>query len=77
MEQLNKEGNFSKAPIYKNLLNKLDLAQADLAKKQNKMVINHLTAFINEVKAQSGKSIKTDAANLLIADAQWVIASLK
>ncbi len=77
MYRLYNEGNFSKAPIYKNLYNKLDLAQADLLKKQNKLAINHLTAFINEVKAQSGKSIKADAANLLITDAQWVIASLK
>ena len=50
MYRLYNEGNFSKAPIYKNLYNKLDLAQADLLKKQNKLVINHLTAFINEVR---------------------------
>jgi hypothetical protein len=77
MYRLYNEGNFSKAAIYKNLYNKLNLAQADIAKNQNRLAINHLVSFINEVRAQSGKSIKTDAANLLIADAQWVITSLQ
>lgn len=77
MYRLYNEGKFTKVAIYKNLYNKLVLAQADLNKGQNKLAINHLVSFINEVKAQSGKSIKTDAANLLIADAQWVITSLQ
>ncbi len=71
------EGKFTKAAIYKNLYNKLTLAQADLNKGQNKLAINHLTAFINEVKAQAGKSIDPVAANLLITDAQYVIGKLK
>ena len=71
------EGKFTKAAIYKNLYNKLTLAQADLNKGQNKLAINHLTAFINEVKAQAGKSIDPVAANLLITDAQYLISKLK
>jgi 2',3'-cyclic-nucleotide 2'-phosphodiesterase/3'-nucleotidase len=71
------EGKFTKAAIYKNLYNKLTLAQADLNKGQNKLAINHLTAFINEVKAQAGKSIDPVAANLLITDAQYLIGKLK
>jgi 2',3'-cyclic-nucleotide 2'-phosphodiesterase (5'-nucleotidase family) len=76
MVKFNGEGKFTKVAIYKNLNNKLTLAQADLNKGQTKLVINHLNAFINEVSAQSGKSIDTAAASLLISDAKWVIAHL-
>jgi hypothetical protein len=39
--------------------------------------VNQLSDFINEVQAQRGKHITIEAANLLIADAQWVINDLK
>jgi hypothetical protein len=71
------EGKFTKVAIYKNLYNKLSLAQAALNKGQNKLVINHLNAFINEVQAQTGKSIDATAATVLITDAQYVIGKLK
>jgi 2',3'-cyclic-nucleotide 2'-phosphodiesterase (5'-nucleotidase family) len=59
------------ADVYKGLMDKLNAA----AKAKDKVTRNNnLTAFINLVNAQSGKAITTDAANLLIADAQWLIA---
>ena len=41
-----------------------------------KQAINELKAFINQVKAQTGKAIKPPAA-MLIADAQYVIGTLR
>ncbi len=39
--------------------------------------INTLQAFINQVKAQTGKSISPAASAVLIAEAKLVIASLR
>jgi 2',3'-cyclic-nucleotide 2'-phosphodiesterase (5'-nucleotidase family) len=58
------------ADVYKGLMDKLNAAAKA---KDNKTRNNNLNAFINLVKAQSGKAITTDAANLLIADAQWLM----
>jgi cell division FtsZ-interacting protein ZapD len=60
-----------------SLLKKLTNAQLSLYKGQTAVAINQMEAFISEVQAQSGKHITAEAANLLIADAQWVIAHLK
>jgi 2',3'-cyclic-nucleotide 2'-phosphodiesterase / 3'-nucleotidase / 5'-nucleotidase len=59
------------ADVYKGLMDKLNAAAKakDVATRNN-----ILNAFINLVKAQSGKAITKDAANLLIADAQWLMA---
>jgi hypothetical protein len=38
--------------------------------------IKQLNAFISLVKVQRGKAISKEAADLLIADAQWVIAHM-
>ena len=38
-----------------------------------KLAANQLQAFINQVRAQSGKHITRAAAELLIADAQWIL----
>jgi len=35
---------------------------------------NNYRAFINELQAQLGKGVNADAANLMIADAQYLIA---
>jgi hypothetical protein len=58
------------ADVYKGLMDKLNAAgKAKDVKTRN----NNLIAFVNLVKAQSGKGITTDAANILIADAQWLL----
>ena len=70
------EGKIDNAGIFNSLIQKLQGAQAALNKGKTNAAINKLQAFINEVQAQSGKHIAADAAAVLIADAQWVIAHL-
>ena len=63
--------------IQKKLLEVLKDAQNDLNRHRTKDAIKDLKLFIDLVKSQSGKHITTSAANLLIADANWVIAHPK
>ncbi len=64
------EGKIDNEGILNSLLKKLEM------KGNSKNFANKLQAFINEVEAQSGKHVTAEAAALLIADAQWVIAHL-
>jgi 2',3'-cyclic-nucleotide 2'-phosphodiesterase/3'-nucleotidase len=68
------EGKITKADVYKGLMDKLKDAEKSTSAKEKSNILN---AFISLVQAQKGKSIKVDAANLLITDAKWVIANLK
>jgi hypothetical protein len=48
------------------------------AQRGNKTAaINKLQEFIDLVRAQSGRHITADAAQILIADAQYVIGTLR
>jgi hypothetical protein len=47
-----------------------------MARGQMNAVAGQLGAFINQVQAQSGKHITEEAAALLIADAEWVLAHM-
>jgi 2',3'-cyclic-nucleotide 2'-phosphodiesterase (5'-nucleotidase family) len=67
------EGQIDNAGIRDSLLDKLNTAQAYLNQGNIKAAQNALSAFINAVQAQSGKHITTYAADLLIADAKWVM----
>jgi 2',3'-cyclic-nucleotide 2'-phosphodiesterase (5'-nucleotidase family) len=61
-----------------NALTKILKAAQDSYKKGNvNATISKLQDFIMTVKSVSGKQITTEAANLLIADAQYVIGTLK
>ena len=71
------EGKIDDNGVLNSLVKKLQGVQDSIKKGQTTAAINKLGAFINEVQAQSGKHITTDAANLLIADAQWVIAHMQ
>ena len=71
------EGKIDNADIRNSLLDKLNTAQAYLNKGNIKAAQNTLQAFINAVQAQRGKHITVYAADLLIADARWVIANPK
>jgi 5'-nucleotidase/UDP-sugar diphosphatase len=62
------------AGIRSSLLDKLASAKTLFDGGQTKAAINQLNAFINHVKAQSGKHITKAAAATLIADATWMIA---
>jgi 2',3'-cyclic-nucleotide 2'-phosphodiesterase (5'-nucleotidase family) len=70
------EGKITKASIRDSLLSQLTSAEKSIAAGNKKAASNQLNAFINQVKAQSGKAITTSAANLLITDAKYVIAHL-
>ena len=67
------DGQIDNAGVYKSLLYYLKTAQKALNKGQTGAAINVLNAFINEVIAQSGKHVTSEAAAILIADARWVI----
>jgi 2',3'-cyclic-nucleotide 2'-phosphodiesterase (5'-nucleotidase family) len=71
------EGKIKDAGVRDSLLDKLNTAQMYLNSGNTKAAINSLNAFINQVNAQSGKKITKEAAALLIADAQYVIAHPK
>jgi len=61
-----------------NALNaKLAAVQSDINSGDNRSAFNVLSAFINQVRAQSGKHITTSAASALIMDAQSLQATLK
>lgn len=70
LERLYDEGKIDGEGLYKSLMVKL--VQAEKRKSMN-TAINVLQAFMNELEAQSGKHITTGAANLLLADVQYVI----
>lgn len=66
-----------KTGIYSSLLAKLEAALSALARGQTGVVVNNLNAFINAILAQQGKGISDAAAESLIADAQWVISTMR
>lgn len=73
VHRLYAEGGITGAGIRDALLSKLATAQAYLDAGNVKAAKSALGSFINQVKAQRGKAITVRAADLLIADAQYVI----
>lgn len=69
-------GQIDNRGIYNGLLGTLNKAQKALDKGNINLAVNLLNSFINEVQAQSGKHITSDAAAILIAEAQWIINSV-
>jgi hypothetical protein len=67
-------GDISKAGIAQSLLAKLNAAAAAQARGNCTAATNIWSAFIHEVQAQVGKAISQNAADILIADAQYLIA---
>ncbi len=70
LTRLYKEGQIKSKGVYNSLMMKLVAAGKS---KSNPATVILLKAYIYEVKAQSGRFITKNAANLLIADANWVI----
>jgi hypothetical protein len=68
------EGKITNAGVRDGLLSKLATAQAYLDAGKVKGATSALNAFVNQVRAQTGKAISTDAATRLTADAQYVVA---
>jgi len=62
--------------IQNSLLKKLYVAKVKLDAGKTKTSKNILNSFINHLRAQSGKHVDEYAANILIADAKFVINSL-
>ena len=71
---LYEDGAITSTDVYNGLMDKLQAAAK--AKKANS-ALNLLNAFLNQVNAQKGKSITPEAADLLIADIQWLIVHLQ
>jgi len=69
-------GHITNAGVANSLMAKLEAAQAAFDRGQTDVAINLLNAFINEVGAQSGKSIVSDHAGHLVMHAQMVIMAL-
>ena len=73
LTRLYQEGKITNKGVYFSLMQKLHLA----TKVNNpEMTSILLRSFIFEVRAQSGRHLTKDAASVLIADAQYVIAHL-
>jgi hypothetical protein len=71
------EGKITNAGTYNALIKILKSANDTYKKGNVNATISKLQDFIMTVKSVSGKQISTDAANLLIADAEYVISTLK
>ncbi len=77
VNRLYAEGKITRADVRASLLAKLTAVQASINQGKKSTAINQLSAFINLVSAQKGKSITPSAAALLIADAKFLIGTLK
>jgi hypothetical protein len=71
------DGSITDVALQGSLLAKLTSAQTYLDQGKVRMAQAVLNDFIRTVMMQSGKKIKTNAANLLIRDARWVVISPK
>ncbi len=63
--------------IKNSLVSKIDNALKSVEKENDEAAINMLGAFINQIEAQRGKKISEEAADMLIAYANNVIAQIK
>jgi photosystem II stability/assembly factor-like uncharacterized protein len=64
-------------PVGRSLLSKLDDARQALARGNLTAARSKLTDFKNQVSAQSGQAIAPSAAQLLVADANYVLGTLR
>jgi hypothetical protein len=71
------QNNIDDSNTVKSLLAKLNDAKQAAQRSNKTTAINKLQEFIDLVGAQSGHHITADAAQILIADAQYVIGTLR
>jgi len=76
VEEFHDLGDIDDQEVKLGLLDKLYAAKHQLDKGKTKTVGNILGAFINNLKAQRGKHVSTEAADILIAGAQFIIDNL-
>jgi hypothetical protein len=74
VKQFFASGAISDPAVYQGLLDKLNAALAARNKGNCKTAGNNYSAFISQVQGQIGKGITAQAAAILIADAQYLIA---
>lgn len=70
-------GQIHSIGVYHSLLSKADTAVSANEQGQIKTSINILNAFINEVNAQNGKSVDSEAAEHMIMHVKSVISSMQ
>lgn len=73
MEHFTGTGDISDPGLSRSLLAKLDAAEAARDGGDTRSANGHVRAFMNAVKAQRGKHISTEAADLLLTDAAAVL----
>ncbi len=73
VERFYQDGSIKNKGTYYSLLQELKTASKS---QKPEVTSNILNAFIQYVRVQRGRHIKSQAADLLIADAQWVIRHL-
>jgi parallel beta-helix repeat protein len=76
VEQMFDEGWIDDPDIRDSLLDKINAATNKINQGKTKPAENILNAFINHINAQTGKHISPEAAEILIADAEDIIANL-
>ena len=74
VQQFMQNGAFKNQGQERSLLAKLDAAAKARSRGDCSTAANIYQAFINELRAQSGKGIDATAAAILTADAQYLIA---
>jgi triphosphoribosyl-dephospho-CoA synthetase len=76
VEEMFDEGWINDPDIRDSLLDKINAATNKMDQGKTKPAENILNAFINHINAQTGKHISQEAAAILIADAEHIIANL-
>jgi 5'-nucleotidase len=72
LESYFESGDISNKGVFNSLLVKLEGVLAALSKDNAKSAANKLEAFLNEVAAQSGKQVSSEAADVLAANVAWI-----
>jgi len=75
VNQFQDSGDITKHGIANSLIAKLNAAAAARSRGNCATAANIYGAFINEINAQTGKSISATAAAIMIADANYLIAN--
>jgi len=76
VEQMFDEELIDDPDIRDSLLDKINVAINKMDQGKTKPAGNILNALINHINAQAGKHISQEAAAILIADAEYIIANL-
>ncbi len=76
VEQFYSEGLIDYPDVKDSLIDKLNAVIEKIDKGQEKPAENILNAFINQVRAQADKHIASEAADILISEAEHILSQL-